>query len=95
MNWVELTGPAVLGLGLALHLVVDGDHGDRVLGVRIQALQDHGGGGPRDLVLNTHTREHKASGSDRQADRQADRHRDRQADTQTDRRTDRQGLNTT
>lgn len=49
-----LTCPPVLGLRLALHLVVDGHHGDSVLGVRLQVLQDGGGDRSGHLVLLAH-----------------------------------------
>lgn len=47
----ELTCLPVFGLRSALHLMVDGHHCDGVLGVRVQVLQDGGGGGSRHLVL--------------------------------------------
>lgn len=47
----ELTRFAVFRLGFSLHLVVDGDHCDGVLGVLLQAPQDGGGGASRHLVL--------------------------------------------
>lgn len=47
----RLTRFPVLGLRFALHLMVDRHDGDGVLGVRLQVLQDGGGGGSRHLVL--------------------------------------------
>lgn len=46
-----LTCLSVFRLRFAFHLVVDGHHCDRVLCVRLQVLQDGGGGGPAHLVL--------------------------------------------
>lgn len=50
-NQSELTCLSVFRLRFALHLVVHRHHSDGVLCVRLQVLQDGGGGGSRHLVL--------------------------------------------
>lgn len=51
----ELTRFPVCRLWFSLHLVVNGHDGDGVLGVRLQAPQDGGGGGSGHLVLQRRT----------------------------------------